>query len=716
MKIKTISRLLVVALLAVFVSSCSENIDDSDYAIKEEPTMADFLDENPDLSLINSVFKRVRLGRSESASSIYAVLSARGHYTLFAPNNDAVRAYCQATVGSEDPANLSYEQAQLIAYSCIIDNGNSEAYESVEFPQNGSFILANLYDRLLSCTELTDSTRDEPFYRINGSSDIISADHQVSNGYVHIVNSVIAPSAENVAELIKAADNMHIMGKLLDVTGIANLISAERDAAYEDDPNLPEKRYWSSVAFKSGNNNWDIPQKRYLGFTAFVEPDSILNTQWGIDMPVLDEAGNITNWDNIQLQLEQKAAAVYTDATSSDVTSPDNALYKFVAYHFLKGKMAYNRFVHHCTEHNYKYGTNILAPQDVNYTVDVWDYYYTLDMGTDGRRGLIKVLQVPSVEDNHAIYLNRISKYDNGLQGSYEEISTTPFTPGIGINIKISEHNGNNTNNASNGYYYPISGVLTYDATTRNALGSERIRIDLTTITHELISNNYRGTQYEAFQHGYFEDIFDETEGTEIYYLQCGWNGVGYWHDFQGDEYLFSGLYDFKLRLPPVPVDGTYEIRMGSALNSLRGMCQIYFGDDPDNLLPVGLPFDLRQSTQYVSGQGAENPDIPFILDEDLGWDEELIAENDKDLRTHGYMKAPNYFWDCTYQGQVRKQGADNLPCLRRIITVDNFKANKTYYLRFKSSLKKLDSQFFVDYFELVPSSVFNGVDPEDTW
>ena len=60
-------------------------------------------------------------------------------------------------------------------------------------------------------------------------------------------------------------------------------------------------------------------------------------------------------------------------------------------------------------------------------------------------------------------------------------------------------------------------------------------------------------------------------------YLQAG----GAWRDYQADEVMVAGLYDFVLKLPPVPVDGTYEIRMGASHNTLRGMAQIYFGSDP---------------------------------------------------------------------------------------------------------------------------------------
>ena len=710
---------LAIIMTLGLLTGCSEDIDDSNFKIKDEPTMTDFLTEHDNLSQIKKIFDRVLLDNSDNAeeasasnaSSITAVLSARGNYTLFAPNNDAVNAYLDSVAGTTDVDQITYEQAKLIAYSCLIDNGNNNAYESAEFPIQGTFSLANLNDRLLS------SLQDETTSYIIGGSKVISADHEVSNGFVHIVNKVIAPSAESVSEMIQAADNMKIMAMLLNKTGLFEDLMESRDQDYEDDPTLPETRYWSSVAYYGSNHNWAIPQKRYLGFTGFVETDDVFVNDWGITQPQYGEDGELTNADQIYNEIANKVAAIL-GGSISDPTSVDDPMHKFVAYHFIKGKVAYNKFVHHFSEHRYSFGTNPLEPQAVNYTVDVWDYYATLPLGSSGYRGLIKVLQVPTGE--HEIYLNRISKYSNGMvDGTYEELSTRANEPGQnGINIQVFENNGKFDNNAGNGFYYPIDHVLLYDATTRSALGSERMRVDITTMTPELLSNNFRGNCYQAFQNGYFEDIMNETEGTEIYYLQDGGSGsYGDWRDFQGDEYLFSGQYDFVLRLPPVPSSGTYEIRMGASNNSLRGMCQIYFGDSPDNTTTVGLPFDLRQNAGANVKEGTyTNPTIPFVADSYYEYDEDQMQENDKNLRIQGWMKAPKYFWTALGTQTARDCGSANEPSLRKIVTVQDLDYRKNYYLRFKSALKKTDSQFFVDYFEIVPRAIYNGTEPEDIW
>lgn len=685
------SAVCLVLVGMVGLQGCSETIDTSNYAVKTEQTMADFFIEDADYSDMKAIFDRVRLGRSEDASSLTSVLSARGNYTCFVANNEAVRNYVESLTGSRDVASLSDEQAELIAYNCLIDNGDESAYESPDFPQSGSFAKPALSNRLLICEYSNDLNE----YVINSASNVIKSDYEVSNGMIHFVDHVIAPSQDNVADMIMAAGNMKVMSALLTATTWCDSMTLDRDLTYD------EVEREETVSFTGVYDKFPVVDSRYQGYTAFVETDDVF-VKWGIPAPQVDEStGEILNSSEIVAAVESKCQSVYGSEALGDYSNPDNPVNQFVAYHILPGKIAYNRFVHHFNEYLYQYGT-IKEPVETGYTVNVWDYYTTMGK----YRGLMKITQVPL--PGYGIFINRVSTYDNEPQGSYQELS---FATGEGLNIQISSMNGEYDNNALNGYYYPIDNVLLYNDLTRQKLGSERIRVDITTMLPEMASNNCRGTNYYYFPNGYFNNITNETSDTRIFYLQCGYgNSAPAWNDFQGDEFLFAGLYDFVLKLPPVPIDQTYELRMGVAQNSLRGMAQIYIGDDPQNLVPVGLPFDMRQTA-------INNPSIPWVQDGD---DETVNRENDKNMRNQGYMKGPKYFTTTNGKGTdiAREYGAPNpsMPCLRRIVTVQRFEPGKTYYLRFKSALEDRNAQFFVDYFEFVPTIVYNGPDPEDIW
>ena len=672
--------------MALGFQSCSENIDDSDFAIKTEQTLADFLQTNAEFSEICEIFSEVPLGSKAEASSILSALSARGNYTVFAPTNGAVEAFA-VKCGHSSYKELTSEEKYLIAYSCIIDNGTNEAYESPEFPQDGSaFALPDLNDRLITC-QLVDSLDQ---YVLNGTSLLTKTDIELGNGYLHVVgDSPIAPSNLSVADLIKESGNMKGMSALLELTGwdlTMSTDSADLDPAYEQVEHDEQLNIKNLAAF-------NVAKHRYQGFTAFVETDDVFEQELGVS-PSDEEA--------FLQAITARAESVYGTTAKGDLKNPDNAVNRFVAYHILPAKVAYNNLIRHFNEYGYKYG-DMKNPQTNVLSVDVWDYY-----GTAGEHpALIKVSQdgdTPQRETSHNVYLNRVNRYETK---SYSTIACV--YPGVQVTAYNNDESGQSfDNNAKNGFYYPIKGLLIDDVANQNALGGERIRFDITTILPELLSNNVRGGAYTHFPNGYFDCITNESSDTKLLYLNSAAVGGTAWRDYQGDEFMACGVFDFILRLPPVPKTGTYELRFGTSHNGLRGMAQLYLGDDPNNLQPAGLPYDMRQSV-------TDNDNIGFVAD---GNDENVNAENDRNMRNHGFMKAPRYAMlpDGSGTSTVLRRVESSTGCLRRIIAQQTFEKGKTYYLRFKSALEKNDAQFFLDYFELCPAEVYNGTTPEDQW
>ena len=178
-------------------TSCKEDISEDAYAIKSMQTMMDCINATDTLTEIKALFDEVRLGRSSNASVLSSVLSARGNYTVFAPSNKAVKLHLQKVTGKEDAtlADLTQEQKELIALNCIIDNGSNNAYEIADFPNDGgTFSISNLKDRRLACEQ-----NNQNDYVINGNAVVTQSNVEVSNGMLHVVDHVIAPSTNSVA-------------------------------------------------------------------------------------------------------------------------------------------------------------------------------------------------------------------------------------------------------------------------------------------------------------------------------------------------------------------------------------------------------------------------------------------------------------------------------------------------------------------------------------
>ncbi len=719
--------LLLVGATSVF-SSCKEDIDDSAYSIATKKTIEEYLTDKPELSQIKQIFDEVKLGVSDGASVVASALAARGNYTVFAPNNEAITAFIDSvTEGkSKEVSGLSDSQKSAIALNCIIDNGTSSGYETADFPTNGMFPTTNLKDRRISCKDVDGS------FILNDVATVVESNLEASNGMLHVVDGVIVPSDKTVAELIKAADNMQIMANLLDLTGFTDSLQLQTAAEDEyEKANLSHAGEQVQIS-TDGKVKGTYQTKRYVGYTGFVETDDVFATEWGIEKPNIETDAygekHITNWDAIQSQLLAKCKTAYPDATSDDPKSKDNALYQFMAYHFMKGKLVMEdrSAVHHWNEYAYKCGDNYEVKSSENYTVNVWDYYSMMS------GALIKITQVGSyssmTSDQKEFFINRISDYNTDWvgenQGNYWEKSVKyPNAVSNGLNIQISKKNedGNKTyeNDGANGYYFPINHILVNTSDTKTALSSERMRIDFTTMFPEFISNEIRGNKQVRFTNDFFNDIVNVSTGSIICYMQEGYGGSDWgWKDYQGDEFFVKGNYDITVKLPRVPKTGTYELRLASSNNSLRSMVQVYLGENPNRLTPVGLPIDMRETVSMIPGN-------PWVADDasTVNYDKETCIENDRNLRNQGYMKAPRYFHkngkSDSESDIVRnvEGSSDNGPALRRVLKSQEFKENQDYYMRLKLAIPDVSTTvLFLDYIELVPTSVYNGTESEDIW
>ena len=174
---------------------------------------------------------------------------------------------------------------------------------------------------------------------------------------------MIAPSSKVVSDLIAEAGNMNVMTALLRATGWDKKLVETLDHKYEAQEHESEPRRFNGVA-----GRFNEAQHRYLGFTGFVETDDVFAKEWGIPAPVMGAAGAISNTDEIVAAVRAKVEAAYGTEAQGDLTNEKNAINKFVAYHFLKGRMGFNQFVAHYNEWGYKYG-DAFNPQQNKYSV-----------------------------------------------------------------------------------------------------------------------------------------------------------------------------------------------------------------------------------------------------------------------------------------------------------------------------------------------------------
>lgn len=509
-------------------------------------------------------------------------------------------------------------------------------------------------------------------------------------------------TAPSVAELLKQAPNMRIWAKLLDATGWGAKMKpdAKAEKAFAE-------KYKAYAGTYPNNTVSSTPFQAYRrqGFTLFAETDEVFNKEWGVPMPVYDEATqSITNWEAIKQVLNEQCGKIYSNLKPGDLTDKDNAVNIFVATHLLNSNMqlANNSAVRHATEYGYTTGENINEPS-TNYTVNVWDYYRT---AWPQESKLLKITQTPDGQ----FYLNRFSKYDNGLKGTYLETGT--LQEGILAHACNEVDDSVYNNVALDGSYHPIDNILSFNSDYASAMKSERVRMDFTTLLPEIASNNLRGKD-AYFPTDYFSTLTNVSPDTEIQLLYASKG----WVDYQGDELLVTGNYDFTLEVPAMPNDGSYELRMGYSVNEVRAKSLLTFicEDEAGNQGTWGEPLVLDQSEPVMANDGIAQKDA------DLNYDETLCAENDYALHKLGYMKAPAYFHKAGYtDGPARAElgRSYNGGNMRRVLITSNMSPRNRYYIRFQSLDNSGLAQLHLDFIEFVPRLVDVAGEPyrEDVW
>ena len=673
MKIKKLLLAITLAVVGAGFTSCSDNVDESNMYIFEGKTAADYIKEDPDLSYYLQMLKQTRSGKK--GSTMDHLLETRGNYTVFVPTNDAVQHYLDSVFSTPNynVADTPDSVAEDIVFNSIIDTDENEGYRTTSFIE-GTFDYKTMADRFATVTFDNDSAGNVRFF-IDTYSEITEPDLEAENGWVHVVNRVVMPYSSTLPDLISSQDNLQIFAHLLLLTHWNDSLTLIRDEEYEA-RDLPDH-------VQTATMNGIVPQHRYYGYTAFVEPDSVLCEKWGVE--IKKENGLVTNWDEIVEKASEICKTYYPQAKSEDPTSPDNAVNQFIAYHLVKGSMAYNKLVIHYNEVGYAY-TN---PNKLG--IDKMQYWETM-----GNKKLL--LKMTEGAQTNGKRLNRyVSKYD---WDTYDELEVP--RPGI----LVSPSNGGRDIQALNGFYYPIDDVLWYDDDMPTKVLNERLRFDVLALQPELHTNGLRALpnyNYYYIYNGYCEGL-SYTDETDLTVLEVYGNSGN--RAYEQDEPFFEGNYDVIMRLPRVPNDGTYELRVAVGNGSGCGMMQVYVGTDKNNLTAIGLPIDMRYDEN--------TPHICYFIDT------EDVQENirlERNMRNHDVMKGTNCYGSISSAGTTggRNDGFA-LHKLRHILYRGYVSKDKTYYLRFKTILNNPAAHLDIDYMEWCPKSVYAGVDPEDYW
>ena len=696
MKIRA-NFLTIVAVFTLAVVSCTENVDTSSRYVFKERVLADYLRMHEEYSEYCKLLGIIPVS-DISETTCLQLLSARGHYTVFAPTNKAIQKYLEKQVekklASEPSWDAFYSEYQLdsarkaLVYNSIIDSGdNMDAYETANFPttQDAEIVTPNMNDR-----KVFIHYTDDPDSILVSDCPIDPRNHDIyaTNGVIHAMMQVIEPHNNSLAYLMREInDNQiegyYVMAKLIKAAGLLDTLNLIMDETYEK----MRKSGDVPAIDNSYNSPQNSPEHRYYGYTLFAETDAF----WAetIGKPALE-----ISIEDIRDYLVKNG--IYPNAKNDDdYESEDNLINQFVTYHLLPERLTTDHLVYHRNEKGYN--PTVGVP-----TIALAEYYTSM-----GKRRLVKIFES---RESNGVYLNRFPELDNGRRGTYHELSCAPENEGI--KVEAPEMKGNF--NVRNAIIYPINKLMAYDDHTTTKLQKERIRFEVCSMWPEFINNDIRLVKNAWCPpdniYRYLENVWMTPE-TQFCYWAALTSG---WANYQGDEMNIQGYYDATFALPPVPRDGVYELRYANQCGgNKRGMIQTYLGTDREHLKITGIPLDLRQGANIRNTRNGT-----FI--NDIGWevdteDDDYNAEVDKKMHNLGYMKGCAQFI-AGAPGETETMRNDDR-CIRYVVTRQFMEADKTYYLRCKTVMDEPNYYFYMDYLELCSKEVYdNPMTPEDIW
>jgi len=566
-------------------------------------------------------------------SNVIGLLNAYGYYTCFAPTNEALETYFDQK-GIAGISDLDQDDIEKIVKDHIIVGFVITTDEFIE----GRLPQLSMSNRYIS-TSFASFQEGTPVIMVNRTSPILESNIEVHNGVIHAIGEVLKPTEKTLVEAIEEDEKFTLFASALKITGLDKKLVLIEDKSY----NRSDYYYANDGVVRLGVL-MTLPDFRKYGYTALMESDETYRLH------------GIENLDDLRQYARTVYDVVYPgDAGITDETDPGNSLNRFVAYHLINKQLGYTKFI-------IDYDENVYA---TNFLYDSYEYIETMCPNT-----LMEVRTMRSESKTNLFnYITQTGEYIELVQGNYD-------------------------NDAINGVYHEINGILTYNFSVASEISGKRLRLDVASFFPELINNNMRGrgrnsTLRFILPPGYVDGI-KVTEDTEVQYYSA--------HDplgtFQSDELVsIQGMYDITITTPPIPA-GTYEVRIGYQPNSNRGAAQLYFDGQP-----TGIPLDIRIP--------ANDPSIGYVLPGLDPTDPEGY-ENDKMMRNRGYMKGPSSFRLGSWYEAPSARLSTNY--LRKILGIYTFNEPGKHTFRAKAARA---GQYQLDFLEFVPTEVLEmeGVD-----
>ncbi len=268
----TILSVMVVTAIFAIIISCQEDEPVEAFFEEDELQISAYLEQHTDeFSTLIEVMEITGLENT---------LNAYGHYTFFAPDNEAFDEFCTSS-GKSSVREFDTEYlTTLVRYHLIDVEIESAYFRDGAIPDttySGDYLVITFSAGGLENIHVNDAM-------------ITERDIQVENGIIHKIDKVLAPIVGSIFDRLQESGDYNIFSSALELSGLADTLQIIRIDLNED------------IFIRSR-------------FTLFAEPDEVYNL------------GGIYTAEDL--------VAKYSD--TGNPSGKEDGFYQYMAYHIVPG-------------------------------------------------------------------------------------------------------------------------------------------------------------------------------------------------------------------------------------------------------------------------------------------------------------------------------------------------------------------------------------------